>query len=92
MSSRRGSAIAGIVCGLPLVAYEGQETAPPITEAGVLLAPAGNREALADALDRVLRDEKLRASLGERSRRAAKVHFGWPVIAQRYAELIRSGG
>jgi glycosyltransferase involved in cell wall biosynthesis len=92
VSSRRGSAIAGIVCGLPVVAYEGPETAPPITEAGVLLAPAGNREALAEALDRVLRDEALRASLGERSRRAAKAHFAWPVIAQQYAELIRSSG
>jgi glycosyltransferase involved in cell wall biosynthesis len=92
LSSRRGSAIAGIVCGLPLVAYEGPETAPPVTEAGVLLAPAGNREALAAALERVLKDETLRASLGERSRSAAKRHFAWPVIAQRYAELIRSGG
>jgi hypothetical protein len=29
MSSRRGSAIAGIVCGLPVIAYSGSETAPP---------------------------------------------------------------
>ncbi len=92
VSSRRGSAIAGIACGLPVVAYEGPETAPPITEAGVLLAPAGNREALAEALDRILRDDALRASLGERSRRAARAHFAWPVIAQQYAELIRLGG
>ncbi len=92
ISTRRGSAIAGIVCGLPVVAYEGPETAPPITEAGVLLAPARNREALAEALDRVLTDDALRSALAERSRNAATLHFSWPAIAQRYAELIRSGG
>ncbi len=90
ISTRRSSAIAGITCGLPVVAYEGPETAPPITEAGMLLAPAGNREALAEVLDRVLRDETLRAALAEQSRSAARVHFAWPIIAQRYAELIRS--
>jgi glycosyltransferase involved in cell wall biosynthesis len=92
LSSRRGSAVAGIVCGLPLVAYEGPETAPPVTEAGVLLAPVGDREALAAALERVLRDDTLRASLAERSRSAAKEHFAWPVIARRYAEFVLSGG
>ena len=33
ISSRRGSAIAGIVCGLPLVSYSWRETAPPVTDA-----------------------------------------------------------
>src|SRR5712692_355629 len=42
VSSRRGSAIAGIACGLPLVGYRGAETASPITEAGEVLAPKGN--------------------------------------------------
>jgi len=32
ISSGRGSAIAGIACGLPVVAFEGAETSPPITE------------------------------------------------------------
>jgi hypothetical protein len=29
ISTRRGSAIAGVACGLPVVAPEGSETAPP---------------------------------------------------------------
>ena len=37
VSSRRGSAIAGIVCGVPIVGYRGAETGFPITEAGVKL-------------------------------------------------------
>ena len=38
--SRRGSAIAGIACGLPLIAYTGAETATPITDADVILVDA----------------------------------------------------
>jgi hypothetical protein len=37
ISTRRGSAIAGIACGLPVVAFAGVETAPPITAAGIHL-------------------------------------------------------
>ena len=37
ISSRRGSAIAGISCGLPVICYGGKQTAAPITDAGVVL-------------------------------------------------------
>ena len=90
ISTRRSSAIAGIACGLPVVAFEGPETAAPITDAGVLLAPLGNREALAQALERVLTDDTLRASLADRSRRAAEHIFSWKVITARYADMIRT--
>jgi len=89
ISSRRGSAIAGIACGLPIVGYAGTDTSWPVTEAGVSLVPAGDREALAAALEQVLMDSSLRASLAERSRRAHREYFAWPVIAQCYAEAIR---
>ena len=32
ISTRRSSAIAGIACGLPVIAFEGPETAAPVTE------------------------------------------------------------
>ncbi len=35
ISTRRSSAIAGIACGLPVIAFEGPETSSLITEAGV---------------------------------------------------------
>jgi glycosyltransferase involved in cell wall biosynthesis len=57
ISSRRGSAIAGIACGLPVIAPQGSETAPPITEAGVVLLPAGARSEFGPALMRVLTDD-----------------------------------
>ena len=64
ISSRRGSAIAGIASGLPIVCYSGSETAWPITEAGILAVPLGDRQALAGALVNVLSDGTLREDAG----------------------------
>ena len=92
ISSRRGSAIASIACGLPVVAYCGPETAFPISEAGVVLVSLEKREELGEALARVLRDGEYRASLAERSRRAQEKYFSWGAIAARYAEALRRKG
>src|SRR5262249_50870915 len=54
ISSRRSSAIAGIACGLPVIAFAGSETAPPITDAGVILVSQQNQDELNTALLRVL--------------------------------------
>jgi glycosyltransferase involved in cell wall biosynthesis len=89
ISSRRGSAIAAIACGLPVIAFAGSETAPPITDAGVLLVDEKRNGALEDAVLRVLTDAALRQSLAERSRRAQRDHFSWQAIAARYAEEMR---
>lgn len=89
VSNRRGSAIAGIASGLPLVAYAGFETAGPITEAGIEFVPTGDREALGAALEKILTDEPLRRSLAERSLRAHEQYFSWPAIAARYATALR---
>ncbi len=88
ISTRRGSAIAGIVCGLPLVAYSWKETGFPVTEAGVVLVPSGDREALAEALLRVLEDDEYRAELRRRSRRAREQHFSWDAIAAKFSEVL----
>lgn len=88
VSNRRGSAIAGIAAGLPLVAYTGSETVGPITEAGVELVPLGDRDALGAALERILTDPALRRSLAERSRKAQQQYFSWPAIAARYATAL----
>ncbi len=92
ISSRRGSAIAGIACGVPIVAYEGVETASPITEAGVLLAPQGDREALAKALVQVLTDKSLWQTLHQRNLHAQRSYFSWDAIAERLTRELGRGG
>jgi len=96
ISSRRGSAIAGIACGLPVVALRGKETAAPITEAGVVLLPeelddTALQAQLGKALERVLSENDLRLELVRRSQAAQEKCFSWQAIAARYAEfLLRS--
>jgi hypothetical protein len=90
ISSRRSSAIAGIACGLPVIAYPGSETAAPITEAGVVLVPPDQPEELKGALVRVLSDAKYRMDLSTRSFAAYKSHFAWTAIAARFSALLKT--
>ncbi len=88
ISSRRGSAIAGIACGLPVIAYRGRQTAPPVTDAGVVLVSTDKDMELGETLVRVLADKVYRASLAERSRTAHAKYFAWEAIAARYVEAL----
>jgi glycosyltransferase involved in cell wall biosynthesis len=92
ISSRRGSALAGIACGLPVIAQNGSEVAPQITEAGVVLVPEHSTHDFGPALVRVLTDPSYRASLAQRSRDAQSRYFSWSVIAQQYAQALRGLG
>jgi glycosyltransferase involved in cell wall biosynthesis len=88
ISSRRGSAMAGIACGLPVVAFQGPETGPPLIEAGVLLVHEGDRDALGDALTRILSDASLRSELSARSFAARDKYFSWDVIAKQFLQVL----
>lgn len=92
VSSRRGSAIAGIACGLPVAGYRGLETATPITEAGVMLVENGNQDELAQALVQILSDARIYQQLCHRSAMAAENCFSWDVIALRFAEAFSAAG
>ena len=88
---RRGSAIAGIACGLPIVGYAGPTTTFPITEGGLELVPEGDRDALARALGHVLSDDRVRQDLHLRSLRAHADYFSWDKIAERFANELSNG-
>jgi glycosyltransferase involved in cell wall biosynthesis len=90
ISSRRGSAIAGMACGLPIIAYSGSETTFPITEAGVVLILPNQPDDLNLALVRVLSDTPYRTGLVARSRSAYKTHFAWPAIAAQFSALLNT--
>ncbi len=88
VANTRGSAIAGIACGLPVVGYSGPDTSFPITEAGLQLVPNGDLEMLSLALDRVLRDDRLRRELRLRSLRAYATYFSWDRIAEQFVMAL----
>ncbi|HVH72029.1 MAG TPA: glycosyltransferase family 4 protein [Candidatus Dormibacteraeota bacterium] len=89
ISTRRGSAIAGIACGLPVIAAEGPETSSLIKDAGVAFYSPQKKNDLGEVLLHVLQDEHYRASLAQRSWIAQQRYFSWNVIAARYAEFLK---
>lgn len=91
ISSGRTSAIAAIAAGTPIVGYSGPATAAPITDAGVMLVPAGDRAALGSALTLVLSDDNLRRVLRRRNVEAHQRYFSWDAIAERFAAEITRG-
>jgi glycosyltransferase involved in cell wall biosynthesis len=89
---RRGSAIAGIACGLPIVAYADAGVGTPLEEAGLQLVPYGDRDNLGQALVKVLASEALWMSLHQRSLDAQQRHFSWDGIATKLHEYLSDPG
>jgi glycosyltransferase involved in cell wall biosynthesis len=88
---RRGSALAGIACGVPIIAYAGPAQRTPIAEAGVQFVHHGEPDALGAALTRLLIDDRLRAELRARNRRGYEKFFSWNRIALRHVDALGLG-
>jgi len=89
---RRGSAIAGVACGMPVIGYTDGRDIYPLSEAGLQVAPQGDQAALADALRAVLEDSGLREELRAKSRRAFETFFSWEVIARKLHQALAESG
>ena len=85
---QRGSAIAGVACGLPIVGYRVGGGGDALDEAGIEWSPWRDRQSLLRALVRVLSDSALWAELHERSLQAQQNHFSWTRIANRFSEIL----
>jgi glycosyltransferase involved in cell wall biosynthesis len=88
VTARRGTAIAGIACGLPVVGYGRIGSDPAIDAAGVRLVPWRDSEELSNELIEVLTDDKLWQELHERSVRALEQYFSWDAVADQYVKLL----
>ena len=85
---RRGSAIAGIACGVPIIGYAGRAERTPLEEAGIVLVPYGDVDALGVALLRVLDDPNLSRDLQEKSSLAQRRYFSWDSIATAFVSVL----
>ncbi len=92
VSTRRGSVMAAIACGVPVVGYQGAETNSEIERAGVRLVPQGDVQALSQALTEVLSNESLREDLRRRNREAQQNFFAWNRIVERLIEALDGAG
>jgi glycosyltransferase involved in cell wall biosynthesis len=88
ITPRRGSVIAGIACGVPIVGYAGAADGTPLTEAGIEFVPYRDREALGNALSRVLADHDLQMRLREKNLSVQRRIFSWNVIAASYCGFL----
>jgi glycosyltransferase involved in cell wall biosynthesis len=91
-TSKRGTAIAGIACGLPVVGFGEPGDDPAIDSAGVRLATWHQPRALAAELAKVLTDGPLWQELHERSLHAQAEYFSWDAVAARFVEALQSPG
>lgn len=89
---RRGSAIAGIACGLPIVGYDGAAEGTPLQEAGVELVPYLDRAALARSLYHILSCPEHLNLLASRSRETQRKYFCWDRIAESVASCLEREG
>lgn len=85
---RRGSALAGIACGLPIIGYMPETICAPLEQAGVEWSPRQDRTALARGLIRVLSDPQHWTELHQRNVETQKNCFSWSQIAERYRKFL----
>jgi glycosyltransferase involved in cell wall biosynthesis len=81
---QRGSAIAGIACGLPIVGYRVAERGDALDTAGIEWSPWRDQQSLIRALVRVLSDPARWTELHQRSLQAQRDHFSWTRIAEQF--------
>ena len=85
---QRGSAIAGIACGLPIVGYRLGGSGDALDEAGIEWSPWRDRQSLVRALVRVLSDSARWRELHERSLQTQRDHFSWTRIAEQFQAAL----
>jgi glycosyltransferase involved in cell wall biosynthesis len=81
LSLRRASALAGIACAVPILAYSGAAQGTPLVDAGIDFVPEGDKEALGAALTRVLTDRAHWQELHDRNFHLQRTIFHWDTIA-----------
>lgn len=84
-------AAEAMACGAPIASSNGGALPEVVGEAG-LIAPAGDAEALADALLTMLNDDGLRAEMSVRSIARAKSAFSWRAHGEAALELYERAG
>jgi len=78
-----------MACGVPVVSTDGGALPEVVGDAGCIV-PAKNADALATAIDALLRNPARRETLGEAGRRRIAEKFCWQVCAREMIEYYRA--
>lgn len=91
-SFRRGSLLAALAHGLPIISTQPAVAVPEMVHGeNIWLIPPWAPNELADGIQRLWTDPALRQQLGQGARRLAGL-FTWDAIAQRHFEIYRELG
>lgn len=84
--------VEAMAAGIPVISTDLPTGVPWVNVSGEtgLVVPAGDADALAAALRRLLADPVLRARLGQVGRRRAEQHFAEPAMIERFVEIVES--
>jgi glycosyltransferase involved in cell wall biosynthesis len=89
MNLRRGSALAGIACGVPIVGYSGAVVeGTPLADAGIEFVREGDRDALGSALTQILTDRTHWQNLHQRNVHVQRMYFRWESIAASLIDFL----
>lgn len=79
--------LESMACETPIVCSDIMGFRDVVTDGReALMVPCGDRDALADALARVLDDDRLRDALGVAGRQRA-MHYGWPIVTAHVLDV-----
>ena len=85
-------ALEAMACGRPIVGTDASGLAHLITDKGGIKVRAGDPQALAQALLRVLENPELARSMGEHNRKLAEQRYAWPSVVTRVEEAYHAAG
>jgi hypothetical protein len=92
LNLRRGSALAGIACAVPILGYAGGAEGTVLLDAGIEFVAEGDQRALGIALTRILTDRRYWQELRDKNVRVQKKYFSWRVIAASYVKFFTGTG
>lgn len=86
--------LEAMALGLPCAAFDCPSGPREMTRDGqdALLVPAGDRQALAQALDRLMRDPALRMALAEQGARSVRERYALPAVLRQWDVLFARVG
>jgi glycosyltransferase involved in cell wall biosynthesis len=82
--------IRAFACATPVVASDIPGYRDVMTPGTSLSFPAGDEQALADAVESLLADEPHRQAMGAAGRELAQARYSWVSIARRRVEIYES--
>jgi phosphatidylinositol alpha-mannosyltransferase len=79
-----------LACATPVVASDIPGYRDVMTPEAAIAFPAGDTQALADAVESLLADEGRRQAMGAEGRRLAQERYSWDAIARRLTEIYEA--